>query len=56
MSRETSEIVEEKERVPIKYTFIPPTIGFTGKPIVFKIPEKTDIKSAINYLENKNSD
>ena len=34
---------------------MPPVVTYTGKPIVFKVPERTDIKSAINYLENKNS-
>jgi hypothetical protein len=29
--------------------------GENEKKIVFKIPERTDIKSAINYLENKNA-
>ena len=39
---------------PLRFSFVP-LQGENDKKIVFKIPERTDIKSAINYLENKNA-
>lgn len=43
-----------KIRPSLKFSFVP-SQGEKEKQIVFKIPERTDIKSAINYLENKNA-
>jgi hypothetical protein len=39
---------------PLRFSFVP-LQGESDKKIVFKIPERTDIKSAISYLENKNA-
>jgi hypothetical protein len=48
---------KNKPAVPqksLRFSFVP-LQGENEKKIVFKIPERTDIKSAINYLENKNA-
>lgn len=43
-----------KNQPSLKFSFVP-LQGEKEKQVVFKIPERPDIKSAINYLENKNA-